>query len=65
MREKKEIEQEIRSIGQEIHNMEMSLFYLEMKDTWDHADYDEADHIREKIKKLKEEIDAKREALRK
>lgn len=57
MREKKEIEQEI-------HNMEMSLFYLEMKDTWDHADYDEADHIREKIKKLKEEIDAKREALR-
>lgn len=50
MRTKEEIEQEI-------HNMEMSLFYLEMKDTWDHADYDEADHLREQIKKLEVERD--------
>lgn len=57
MREKKEIEQEI-------HNLEMSLFYLEMKDHWDHADYDEADQIKEQIKKLEEERDAKREAIR-
>lgn len=57
MRTKEEIEQEI-------HNLQMDLLYLEMKDTWDHVDYDEADQIRKQIEKLEVERDAKREAIR-
>lgn len=38
-----------------INDLEMQLFFLEMKDHWDSVDYDEAQRLRDEIKKLKED----------
>ena len=39
-----------------LEELEHKYFMLEMQDTWDSSDYKYADELREKIKKLKEEM---------
>ena len=39
-----------------LEELEHQYFMLEMKDTWDSSDYRYADELREKIRRLKEEM---------
>ena len=39
-----------------LEELEHKYFMLEMQDNWDSSDYRYADELREKIRKLKEEI---------
>lgn len=39
-----------------LEQLEHEYFMLEMQDTWDSSDYRYASELREKIKKLREEI---------
>lgn len=39
-----------------LEELENKYFMLQMQDSWDSSDYKYADELREKIRKLKEEI---------
>lgn len=43
-------------MSETLEELEHKYFMLEMQDTWDSNDYKYADKLREKIKKLKEEM---------
>ena len=48
--------QEGGKMSETLEELEHQYFMLEMQDTWDSSDYRYADELREKIRRLKEEI---------
>ena len=43
-------------MSETLEELEEDYFMLNMQDTWDSSDYRYADELKEKIKKIKEEI---------
>lgn len=43
-------------MSETLEELEHKYFMLEMQDSWDSSDYRYADELREKIRKLKEEM---------